>query len=150
MKIGDLASASATAVDTIRYYEREGLLPEPGRTQGGFRTYAAEHLERLQFIRHCRGLDMSLAEVRVLLRVKDAPGGDCGDVNALLDEHIGHVSCRIKELRALERQLKDLRGRCAAAQGASQCGILSGLAAAAQEGAAPVAPGSHLRSMHAR
>ena len=151
MKIGDLATASSTAVDTIRYYEREGLLPAPGRTQGGFRVYEAPHLERLQFIRYCRGLDMSLDEVRVLLRVKDAPGSDCGDVNALLDEHIGHVSRRIKELRALEKQLKELRQRCGVAQGADQCGILNGLAAAAQEGGAqPVSTGSgaHLRSVH--
>ena len=149
MKIGDLAATLSTAVDTIRYYEREGLLPAPGRTQGGFRVYEAPHLERPQFIRYCRGLDMSLDEVRVLLRVKDAPGADCGDVNALLDEHIGHVSRRIKELRALEKQLKELRQRCGMAQGADQCGILNGLAAAAQEGTTPVASsGSHLRSVH--
>lgn len=149
MKIGDLATASSTAIDTIRYYEREGLLPAPGRTQGGFRVYEAAHLERLQFIRYCRSLDMSLDEVRVLLRVKDAAGGDCGDVNALLDAHIGHVSQRIKELRTLERQLKDLRQRCTAAQSADQCGILSGLAAASQDGTpSPAAPGSHLRSVH--
>lgn len=148
MKIGDLAAASSTAIDTIRYYEREGLLPAPARTQGGFRVYEVPHLERLQFIRYCRGLDMSLDEVRVLLRVKDAPGGDCGDVNALLDSHIGHVSRRIKELRALEKQLRELRQRCGAAQGADQCGILNGLAAAAQEGAPAAAPVSHLRSVH--
>lgn len=149
MKIGELAAASSTAIDTIRYYEREALLPVPGRTQGGFRVYEAVHLERLQFIRYCRGLDMSLDEVRVLLRVKDAPGGDCGDVNALLDEHIGHVSRRIQELRALEKQLKGLRQRCAAAQSADQCGILNGLSAAAQEGVPQAgAPGSHLRSVH--
>ena len=148
MKIGQLAAASATAVDTIRYYEREGLLPVPARTQGGFRVYEPAHLERLQFIRYCRSLDMSLDEVRVLLRVRDMPGGDCGDVNALLDEHIGHVSRRIKELRALEKQLKDLRQRCGAAQGADQCGILNGLAAASQEGGAPVVAASHLRSVH--
>ncbi|MFG6465882.1 Cd(II)/Pb(II)-responsive transcriptional regulator [Roseateles sp. BYS87W] len=147
MKIGDIAAASATAIDTIRYYEREGLLPAPARTAGGFRVYEAVHLERLQFIRYCRGLDMSLDEVRVLLRVKDAPGADCGDVNALLDAHIGHVSQRVRELRALEKQLKDLRQRCGAAQGAAQCGILNGLAAAAQEGGAPVVA-SHLRSVH--
>jgi len=148
MKIGDLATASGTAIDTIRYYEREGLLPAPGRTQGGFRVYEAQHLERLQFIRYCRGLDMSLDEVRVLLRVKDAPEADCGDVNALLDEHIGHVSRRIKELRALEKQLKGLRERCATAQSVDQCGILTGLAEAAQEGAPAAAPHSHLRSVH--
>ena len=114
MKIGELAQASATAVDTIRYYERQGLLPAPARSEGNFRLYEAAHLERLQFIRHCRGLDMSLDEVRVLLRFRDAPESDCGDVNALLDEHIGHVSRRIRELRSLERQLKALREQCQA------------------------------------
>ncbi|RTL18139.1 MAG: Cd(II)/Pb(II)-responsive transcriptional regulator [Burkholderiales bacterium] len=149
MKIGELAAASSTAVDTIRYYEREALLPAPARNPGGFRVYEAGHLERLQFIRYCRSLDMSLDEVRVLLRVKDAPGGDCGDVNALLDAHIGHVSRRIRELRALETQLKALRQRCAAAQSADRCGILHGLSAAAQEGAPQAgATGSHLRSVH--
>lgn len=148
MKIGDLATASSTAVDTIRYYERQGLLPAPARTAGNFRVYDAHHLERLQFIRHCRSLDMSLDEVRVLLAARDAPASDCGQVNALLDAHIGHVSRRIRELRALERQLKALRERCAEGRPAQQCGILSGLATAAQEGGAPAPAASHLRSVH--
>lgn len=149
MKIGELATASATAIETIRYYEREGLLPSPGRTQGNFRMYEAKHLERLQFIRHCRSLDMSLDEVRVLLRFKDAPDGDCGDVNALLDQHIGHVSTRIRELRTLERHLKELRERCGEARAADQCGILSSLAQAARgtTGAKKIAKG-HLNSVH--
>ncbi|MFN3303760.1 MAG: Cd(II)/Pb(II)-responsive transcriptional regulator [Roseateles sp.] len=147
MKIGDLAAASATPVETIRYYEKQGLLPAPARTQGGFRVYEAPHRERLQFIRYCRGLDMSLDEVRALLRVKDDPGAECGDVNALLDAHIGHVSTRIRELRTLERQLKDLRQRCATGRPAQQCGILAGLTeAAAQE--PPARASGHLRSVH--
>lgn len=151
MKIGELSTASSTPIETIRYYEREGLLPTPARTQGNFRIYEPPHLERLQFIRYCRGLDMSLDEVRVLLRFKDQPSGDCANVNALLDEHIGHVSRRIKELRSLEHQLKELRLRCGAVQAADQCGILAGLAAASQDPAA-VTPAakeqSHLRSVH--
>jgi Cd(II)/Pb(II)-responsive transcriptional regulator len=148
MKIGDLATASSTQIETIRYYEREGLLPAPARTQGNFRVYEAPHLERLQFIRYCRSLDMSLDEVRVLLRFKDDPGADCGNVNSLLDEHIGHVSTRIKELRALEKQLKDLRQRCGAARSADQCGILSGLSEASQETAAVGSKPNHLKSVH--
>ncbi len=148
MKIGDLSAASSTSVETIRYYEREGLLPAPARTQGNFRVYEAVHLERLQFIRHCRSLDMSLDEVRELLRFRDAPGADCGDVNSLLDTHIGHVSQRIRELRTLERQLKDLRQRCGSAQRADHCGILAGLSEAAQEPTAPAKDGRHLRSVH--
>ena len=147
MKIGDLSAASSTPIETIRYYEREGLLPAPGRTQGNFRVYEAPHLERLQFIRYCRGLDMSLDEVRVLLRFKDAPGEDCGDVNALLDEHIGHVSKRIKELRLLESQLRELRQRCSHERKTDQCGILAGLQEASQEQSAVEVPSQHLRSV---
>lgn len=148
MKIGDLSAASSTPIETIRYYEREGLLPAPGRTQGNFRVYEAPHLERLQFIRYCRGLDMSLDEVRVLLRFKDAPGEDCGDVNSLLDEHIGHVSKRIKELRLLETQLRGLRQRCTDARKTDQCGILSGLREASQELPPAESPSQHLRAVH--
>jgi Cd(II)/Pb(II)-responsive transcriptional regulator len=150
MKIGELSTGSSTAIETIRYYERVGLLPPPERTEGNFRIYEAPHLERLQFIRYCRGLDMSLDEVRVLLRFKDAPGEDCGDVNALLDEHIGHVSKRIKELRSLERELKELRQRCSASRSADRCAILTGLAAASQEAGAPGRDSNHLRSVHGR
>jgi Cd(II)/Pb(II)-responsive transcriptional regulator len=148
MKIGELSAASSTPIETIRFYEREGLLPAPGRTQGNFRVYETAHLERLQLIRHCRSLDMSLNEVRVLLRVKDEPGAACGDVNAVLDEHIGHVSTRIKELRLLEKQLKALRQRCGEQRSSDQCGILAGLALAAQEASEASPLPGHLRSVH--
>lgn len=148
MKIGELADAAAIPTETIRFYEREGLLPAPARTSGNFRAYEAEHLERLQFIRFCRSLDMSLNEVRVLLKVKDDPRADCGDVNALLDEHIGHVSTRIKELRQLEKQLKSLRQQCCSLQSADQCGILAGMSAASLEPGTVSVEGSHLRSLH--
>lgn len=127
MKIGDLAKLTQTQVETIRYYEREGLLPEPDRTEGNYRIYGAAHADRLAFIRHCRNLDMTLDEIRQLLRLKDDPASDCGDVNALLDEHIGHVGSRIRELRALEKQLKSLRERCCEAQATANCGILNEL-----------------------
>jgi len=136
MKIGELAARAGCDVQTVRFYEREGILHEPGRDASGYRRYDEEQVQRLQFVRHCRGLGMSLDEIRVLMQSKDDPGADCGDVNALLDEHIGHVSQRIKELRLLEKQLKELRRRCAAARTADQCGILSGLSEAAQEPAA--------------
>lgn len=150
MKIGELSAASSTPIETIRYYEREALLPPPARTQGNFRVYEPRHLERLQFIRYCRGLDMSLDEVRALLKVRDDPAQDCGDVNALLDEHIGHVSTRIRELRSLEKQLKELRQRCGASRPADRCGILAGLAEAAQEAGGGTREHSHLRPVHGR
>ena len=148
MKIGELSAATSTSIETIRYYERAGLLAAPPRTQGNFRVYQAAHLERLQFIRHCRGLDMSLDEVRALLRFKEQPAADCGDVNQLLDEHIGHVSQRIKELRALEKQLKALRQRCVEVRATDQCGILAGLSEAAQEPMPMGREWSHPRAVH--
>lgn len=131
MKIGDLAKATATPVETIRYYEREGLLPPAARTEANYRHYAEAHTQRLQFVRHCRSLDMSLDEIRALLAFQDAPGDNCAEVNALLDAHIGHVARRIRELRALEKQLKDLRAQCQGALDVAHCGILEGLAAQA-------------------
>lgn len=149
MKIGELSAASATAVETVRYYEREGLLPAPTRTASNYRSYGAEHLARLQFVRHCRGLDLSLEEIRVLLRLKDAPQENCGDVNAVLDEHIVHVTRRIQELRALEKELKRLRAQCGEAREAGACGILEGLSRASNVPKTPRGP-SHLKGVHGR
>ncbi|MDT7515027.1 Cd(II)/Pb(II)-responsive transcriptional regulator [Rhodoferax mekongensis] len=144
MKIGDLAKATSTPVETIRYYEREGLLPAAARTEANYRHYSDAHTQRLQFVRHCRSLDMSLEEIRALLAFQDAPGDNCASVNALLDAHIGHVAQRIRELRALEKQLKALRSQCQGALDAEHCGILEGLSAQSPN---PAGQG-HLQGAH--
>lgn len=148
MKIGELATRTGTPVETIRYYEREGLLPEPARTASNYRDYGEPHAERLSFIRHCRGLDMTLDEIRVLLRFKDSPEENCGQVNALLDEHIVHVSQRIAALRDLERQLKTLRKTCQAAQAASACGILAELSDGSRLESTPLPADLHVHGTH--
>ncbi|WP_415151474.1 Cd(II)/Pb(II)-responsive transcriptional regulator [Piscinibacter sp.] len=150
MKIGELAAATDTPVETIRYYEKQGLLAEPARSEGNYRVYGSAQVERLRFIRHCRSLDMSLDEVRLLLRYKDSPGRDCGDVNALLDEHIGHVSQRIRELKRLEKQLRELRAQCASRSDTAHCGILGEItqASRARRKAAPAQPARHLGPVH--
>ncbi|TFZ04603.1 Cd(II)/Pb(II)-responsive transcriptional regulator [Ramlibacter rhizophilus] len=125
MKIGDLAKATGTQAETIRYYEREGLLPEPARTESNYRRYGDEHLRRLAFIRRCRSLDMTLDEIRALLRFKEDPSAHCVEVNELIDEHMEHVAERIRELKKLQAELRELRSQCDAA-GAS-CGILDTL-----------------------
>lgn len=127
LKIGDLARLTSSQVETIRYYEREGLLPAPGRSEGNYRLYDDSHVDRLQFIRHCRSLDMTLDEIRELLAFRDAPERDCGLANDLFDRHIGHVVSRIAELQDLEKQLKKLRGLCEHAQAAMDCPILQTL-----------------------
>ena len=133
MKIGELAKATGTQTETIRFYEAEGLLPKAGRTESNYRVYGQAHVARLSFIRHCRSLDMTLGEIQTLLRFKDAPEQNCEEVNELLDEHIGHVAERIKELRHLQTELKELREQCGAAREAAACGILNGLDKAARE-----------------
>lgn len=147
MKIGELALATQTQVETIRYYEREGVLWQAPRSESNYRIYGPEHVERLAFVRHCRSLDMTLDEIRVLLRFKDAPQAECGEVNALLDEHIGHVASRIRELRQLEKQLKALRAQCVGARRAESCGILNELVlASSPTGVRPVS--AHVSGTH--
>ena len=127
MTIGELARGTGCGIETIRYYEHEGLLPKPGRTSGNFRSYGQEHAEQLSFIRNCRSLDMALNEIRTLLRFRSAPDENCGEVNVLLETHIGHVEERIAELRALKGQLRALWEKCSSARAAEHCGILQGL-----------------------
>src|SRR5262249_50037934 len=127
MTIGELARATGCGIETIRYYEHEGLLPKPGRTSGNFRRYGQEHAELLSFIRRCRSLDMALNEIRILLRFRSAPYENCGEVNALLDTHIRHVEERIAELQSLQGQLRALRDKCSIGKPAAHCGILKGL-----------------------
>ncbi|QJQ95952.1 MULTISPECIES: Cd(II)/Pb(II)-responsive transcriptional regulator [Halomonadaceae] len=128
MKIGELATRTGCAVETIRYYEREGLLPEPARSSGNYRLYGEAHAERLGFIRHCRALDMTLGEIRTLLECHDHPEQPCGEVNALIDAHLDHVASRIVQLQTLKLALVRLRQRCNGESAASECGILSELA----------------------
>lgn len=147
MKISQLARSTHTAADTIRYYEREGLLPAPARAENNYRHYGPEHVERLSFIRQARGLDMSLDEIRTLLRWREQPEASCNAVNALLDEHIGHIATRIRELRALERQLRELRAQCQEASATAECGILVGLSGTEPAPATPSVSG-HIAGAH--
>lgn len=126
-KIGELAERSGCLVETVRYYERIGLLPEPVRTANNYRAYNDEHADRLQFIRHCRALDMSIDEIRELVEIRSRPDSNCIGVNDLLDRHIAHITERIAALQALEAQLRDLRSCCNTAQASSDCGILHAL-----------------------
>jgi len=129
MKIGELASAAKCTTETIRFYEKQGLLPEAGRTSGNYRSYGPTHLGRLRLIRNCRALDMTHDEIRVLLAAIDASADRCGDVNAVLDEHIGHVDRRIEELLELKQVLSSIRQQCPTERSLDSCGILLGLAA---------------------
>lgn len=127
MRIGELAKATNTKVETIRYYESKGLISITFRGENNYRCYSQIHVERLSFIRLCRNLDMSLEEIYCLLHFMDLPEENCEQVNLLLNEHLGHVVNRIKELRRLEKQLTILRDTCTSARASKDCGILNKL-----------------------
>jgi Cd(II)/Pb(II)-responsive transcriptional regulator len=131
MRIGELGQATGVDVETIRYYEKAGLLPHPARSDNGYRAYGPLHLERLAFIRHCRALDISLADVKRLLEFVAHPELDCGDIDRLIDAQLDRVRARLKSMHALEQQLIVLRGRCGESHDAGACGILHELVAAA-------------------
>jgi Cd(II)/Pb(II)-responsive transcriptional regulator len=145
LTIGALAQHMQCQPETIRFYEREGLLPPPARSSANYRLYGKAHLERLGFIRRCRSLDMTLDEIRVLLHLRDNPAENCREVTAVLDAHIQHVADRIADLRTLQRQLRDLRQLCAQEQ--DGCGILKELARATDAPRTPAAS-RHIRGSH--
>ena len=132
MRIGELAQKADLKVDTVRYYEKAGLLPIPPRRSNGYRNYDEQHVERLAFVRHCRVLGMSLADVKSLLELVAHPDADCTTVNRLIDDQLAHVQARIASLRTLEQQLLLLRAQCNTRKTAGECGILQELVAAAQ------------------
>ena len=132
MRIKELSLATGVEVETIRYYEKQKLLPMPARRDNGYRDYTQEHLDRLAFVRHCRALEMPLADIRRLLNALDAPGEPQPDVDRLVQEQIERVRARLASMRALEKQLLLLQASCGHCdEEGTDCGILHELVAAA-------------------
>jgi len=138
MRIGDLARRVGVDVQTVRFYEREGFLEVPARTPGGFRVYGPQHLERLAFVRHCRSLDMPLADVKRLLALAGDRTLPCDDANRLVQAHLDRIRVKRAELEMLELKLSALRAQCSSGHRVADCGILDGLLRAAREAARPV------------
>jgi MerR family copper efflux transcriptional regulator len=113
MRIGELARRSGVPATALRYYEQLGLLPQPGRTESGYRIYTAEAVDRLAFIRGAQAVGLTLAEVRQVLGVRDAGEAPCRVVTDLIDHRYVEVKAKIAELRGLERELAALRARAA-------------------------------------
>ncbi|WP_319244907.1 Cd(II)/Pb(II)-responsive transcriptional regulator [uncultured Propionivibrio sp.] len=131
MRIGELAQRGGCDVETVRFYEREGLIDSPLRESNGYRNYANTHLAQLNFIRHCRSLGMGLAEVRTLRHFQADPNLACDDINQLIDAQIVRIHEQLESLRQLEQQLHALRDTCHRRQTVSECGILRTLEQAA-------------------
>jgi Cd(II)/Pb(II)-responsive transcriptional regulator len=139
MRIGELGGRAGVNKETVRYYERLGLLPLPARTEGNYRSYNDEHVERLRFIRNCRGIGMTLDEVRRLLYFRDRPELACLEINQLLDTHIARLEEKLRDLCRLEDYLRELRSCCDSPRTAGDCGILAGLNARPDSNRAPTA-----------
>lgn len=127
MKIGELAHRGACSVETVRFYEREGLLEPPEREANGYRCYTATHLAQLNFIRHCRSLGMGLPDVRILRSLQAHPELACDEISLLIEQQIERVHHQIQSLNLLERQLHALRDACHATTNVGECGILRNL-----------------------
>jgi Cd(II)/Pb(II)-responsive transcriptional regulator len=131
MRIGELARRTGVDVQTIRYYEWEGLLAAPARETSGYRSYEPEHLEQLKFIRHCRSLSMSLEEIRRMLSLSRSPTVSCESVNTLIDVQLRRVRAQRAVLDQLEKQLGQLRAQCRKGHHVADCGIFRELMHAA-------------------
>ncbi|HXF66458.1 MAG TPA: heavy metal-responsive transcriptional regulator [Burkholderiales bacterium] len=127
LTIGKVARGAGLAVDTVRYYEREGLLEKPARTPGGYRRYSPEAVKRLQFIRQAKELGFTLAEIRELLTLKVAPDKSCADVRARAQAKIADVESRIAQLERMKRALEQLAASCSGRGPTSECPILEAL-----------------------
>lgn len=112
ISIGDLSMRTRVNVETVRYYEKIGLLPAPGRTEGRHRVYEPAHVARLTFVRRGRELGFSLDEVRSLLRLVDGGHSSCSDVQAVTLEHLDDVRKKIADLQRLEQTLSEVASRC--------------------------------------
>ena len=111
-RISQAAAMSGVTPANIRFYEKEKLLKSTARGDNSYRMYSDGDIHQLRFIRACRALDMSLDEVRTLLGLDLNNKSDCATARDALDEHLAHVRTRLRELKALEKDLKALRGRC--------------------------------------
>lgn len=126
MQIGELARATSTKVETIRFYEKIGLLPEPSRTSGNYRDYGKPHLARLSFVRRARDLGFTLDQIRELLALSDDRDQSCSAVDIVARAHLAQIDQKISDLRSLRRELDELIGQCT--QGSiSECRIIEAL-----------------------
>ena len=112
LSIGALARRTGTKVQTIRYYEQIGIMPEPGRTEGNQRRYGDAELDRLSFIRHARQLGFSLEAIRELLGLSDQPQRPCAEVDGIARRQLVHVEQRIARLEALKAELMRMVEEC--------------------------------------
>ena len=124
MRIGHLAGKAGVAIDTVRYYERLGLLPEPVRRPSGYRDYGEDELQQLRFVRRCKALGFSLEEIRELLRLNADPDADRAEVRALTERRLADVDAKLRELQVLRDSLAELATSCSGHGSLDACPII--------------------------
>ncbi len=139
LTIGDLAKGTGTKVETVRYYERIGLLPAPARTAGNYRAYRNEHLNRLSFIRRARDLGFSLIQIRGLLSLSDQRSRSCEAVDTIAREHLAEVDRKIADLDALRRELDSVISQCGHGT-VAECRIIEALSPNQMAARTPLVP----------
>lgn len=127
MTIGRVARGAGLAIDTVRYYEREGLIEKPARSAAGYRHCRPEVVARLRFIRQAKELGFTLAEIRELLALKVAPGKSCADVRSRAEAKVADVEQRIAQLERMKRALAKLAAACSGRGPTSECPILEAM-----------------------
>ena len=124
--IGTLAAMSGINIETIRYYERIGVMPRPPRSAAGYRRYTGEHLKRLIFIRRGRELAFSLEALRDLLRLVDDHAHTCAEGRTLALEHLAEIRSKIADLKRLEHAMTEIAARCSG-EPVSDCALVDAL-----------------------
>lgn len=130
LMIGDMARATGTKVNTIRFYEQIGLMRPAARTESGRRIYDQEDLKRLRFIRRARKLGFETGEIRSLLAISDRPEAPCATVSEIAQKHMGEIKEKISELKLLHDQIERMAGACSDGS-VSECSILEGMSSRA-------------------
>jgi len=127
MKIGELSKITGLSIDAIRFYEKEGLVIKPSRSEGGYREFdeAAQHA--IEFIAHCRSLDIPLAEIKKLMKVRSGSTKSCRDANQVIEEQLSKLRSRILQLKSLEKKLAELRSVCIQELDPKDCLIIKSL-----------------------
>lgn len=126
--IGQLAGGADCRVETVHYYEKTGLMPEPPRTEGGHRMYALSDVKRLNFIRRCRDLGFSIEQIKEMLKFIDEPGHYCGEVKAMAMLQSRDIQRKIDDLKRLQQALTQMVGQCKGEQfSIDDCPIIDAL-----------------------
>ena len=126
LPIGALSKQTGCNIETIRYYEKAGLLPTPARSPAGYRRYVSTHLRRLIFVRRARALGFSIEEIRTLLKLVDERKRPCAEVRGVAGVHLKDVQTKIADLRAMERVLRETVAKCASAR-SPDCPLIESL-----------------------